>query len=113
MAAIATAQFAGFADKQPAFLRSVILPEDRAVFDEQYRAALTTAGEALDLSDMEAFLERWRRTAWLQHDMGHDRYRAMLEQARDTLRTGNPPPGTRVHSAEHMRELFRARQTQA
>lgn len=81
MALTTTAKFAGFADKQPAYLRSVIVSEDQAGFDQQYREALRIAADELRVDALESFLEYWRRIAWSQHHMGHDRWRAMLDKA--------------------------------
>ncbi|MGH3796919.1 MAG: DUF6247 family protein [Pseudonocardiaceae bacterium] len=96
MALLATsARFRGFVDAPPAKLRELIVPEDREAFDNEYRAALDEAAETLSLDRLERFLEHWRRIAWSQHDMGHDRWRAMLGRAEHTLRTGEPAPGSR------------------
>lgn len=102
-------RFAGFADASPARLREVIVPEDHARFDEQYRAALHTAAETLTLDELESFLEHWRRVAWSQHDMGHERWRAMLAKADYITRTGQVPPGTVTYSEEEIQELLRAK----
>lgn len=101
-----SATFAGFADYSPAQLREVIVPEDREAFDEQYRAALTAA-ETLSLDELEEFLAHWRRRAWSQADMGHDRWRAMLARAERVLATGEAPPGTA--SEAEIEELLRAK----
>lgn len=102
-----SAKFVGFADYSPAQLREVIVTEDRETFDRQFRAALAAARETFSLAELESFLEGWRRTAWSQHDMGHDRWRAMLAEAERRLAGGKPPPG--MVSQEEMEELIVAR----
>lgn len=84
-----------------------IVPEDRDQFDAGYRAALHTAAETLKLDELEAFLEHWRRIAWSQHDMGHDKWRAMLAEADRRLAGGAPPPG--MVSMEEMEARLQAR----
>ena len=112
MTTAAPALFAGFADKQPAYLRSVIVPEDHEAFDGQYQAAIATAADTLDLTELDKFLEHWRRVAWSQHHMGHDQWRAMLAKAEYINRTGHVPPGTVTYSAEEIRGLIQARLAQ-
>jgi hypothetical protein len=100
-----------FAQASPAELREAIVPEDRELFDEQYRQALDAAAETLTLDALEKFLAHWRRIAWSQTDMGHEKWRAMLARAEETLRTGESPPGT--VSADEMRQRLRARLARA
>lgn len=102
-----SATFAGFADYSPAQLREILLEEDRDRFDASYREALEEAARTLSLDKLEAFLVHWRRYTWSQHDMGPDRWRAMLDRADKVMRTGQAPPGT--ISEEEMQELLRAR----
>ena len=96
-----------FAQASPAELRESIVPEDRELCDEQYRQALDAAAETLTLDALEKFLAHWRRIAWSQTDMGHEKWWAMLARAEETLRTGESPPGT--VSADEMRQRLRAR----
>jgi predicted anti-sigma-YlaC factor YlaD len=100
-----------FAQASPAELRETIVPEDRELFDEQYRQALDAAAETLTLDALEKFLAHWRRIAWSQTDMGHEKWRAMLARAEETLRTGESPPG--AVSADVMRQRLRARLARA
>ena len=104
-----SATFTGFADKSPAELREILLPEDRDRFDATYREALDEAARTLSLDTLEAFLVHWRRYTWSQHDMGPERWRAMLAKADYINRTGQVPPGTVTYSEEEMAELIRAR----
>ena len=99
-------RFAGFADASPATLREVIVPEDRAQFDAGYREALDAAAQTLTLDKLERFLEHWRRVAWSQHDMGHDRWRTMLADAQRRL-AGERPVAT--VSMEEMDQRIAAR----
>lgn len=68
--------------------------EDAAVFDEQWRAAMLTAIETLDLADVHAVLDAWRPVAWLTSARGAAGYRRILARAEQVLRTGERPPGT-------------------
>jgi hypothetical protein len=52
----------------PAAIRSALLPEDRAGFDEAYDAALAEARTSRDLTGLFRMLERWRGIAALQAD---------------------------------------------
>lgn len=94
------------AQASPAELREAIVPEDRESFDEQYRQALDAAAETFTLDALERFPVHWRRIAWSQTDMGHQKWRAMLARAEETLRTGESPPG--AVSADEMRLRLRA-----
>lgn len=57
-------------------------------FDRQWRAAMAQATEDLDLAEVTATLDSWRRIAWLTTANGPDGYRRMLATAEHTLRTG-------------------------
>lgn len=71
-----------------------LLPEDVAEFDRQWRATMAEATESLDLTEVTALLDSWRRIAWLTTANGPERYRSMLAQADHALRTGERPPGS-------------------
>jgi hypothetical protein len=96
-----------FAQASPAELREAIAPEDRELCDEPYRQALDAAAETLTLDALEKFLAHWRRIAWSQTDMGHEKWRAMLARTEETLHSGESSPGT--VSADKMRQRLRAR----
>lgn len=83
-----------FADASPAILRAALAPEDAAVFDLQWRAAMAAAIETLDLTGVHAVLDAWRPVAWLTSIRGVDGYRRILARAEQTLRIGQHPPGT-------------------
>lgn len=102
-----TATKVPFATASPAELREAILPESREAFDEQFRAALDTAGDTLRLDELNDFLEGWRRTAWMQVDP--ERYRAMIAMADYINRHGQPPPGTKTYTADESRAMARRR----
>jgi hypothetical protein len=82
-----------FADASPAQVRAALVPEDAVRFDRQWRAAMATATEALDLTGVHDVLESWRRVAWLTSARGAEGYRRILARAEETLRTGEQPPG--------------------
>jgi hypothetical protein len=83
-----------FASASPAEVRAALTVEDAAVFDAQWRAAMATATETLDLAAVHALLEAWRPVAWLTAAHGADGYRRILARADQVLRTGERPAGT-------------------
>jgi hypothetical protein len=76
-----------FADASPAQVRAALIPEDAIAFESQWRAAMVTATETMDLTVVHRVLEAWRRIAWLTTSNGPDAYRRMLAHAEVTLRT--------------------------
>jgi hypothetical protein len=64
-------------------MRNALLPEDVAGFDEEFRAAMTEATAAMDLTVVAAFIERWRRVARSAGEP--DAHRAMLNRAQRLL----------------------------
>jgi hypothetical protein len=81
------------ADASPAGIRAALTPEDAAEFDQQWRAVMATATEALDLTEVMATLDSWRCVARLTSSLGPDDYRRLLDHAEHTLRTGQHPTG--------------------
>jgi hypothetical protein len=79
-------------------------PEYRDEFYRDYRAALDEAGRSLDLAEVLAVVESWRRRAIFTRD--REAYRTAMRHASELL-TGEVPPEdepiavteTRVHSA--------------
>lgn len=83
-----------FADASPAQVRAALIPEDAVEFDRQWREVMTRATDALDLAEVLATLESWRRIAWLTSANGPASYRRMLAKAEDLQRTGELPAGS-------------------
>ena len=83
-----------FATASPAQVRAALVPEDAARFDHQWRAAMATATETLDLTGVHEILDAWRRVAWLTAVRGPDGYRRIRAVAEETLRTGEEPAGS-------------------
>ena len=83
-----------FADASPAELRAALIPEDAAEFDRQWREVMTRATENLDLAEVLATLESWRRIAWLTSANGPAGYRRILAKVKHLQRTGELPAGT-------------------
>lgn len=54
-----------FADASPAQVRAALIPEEAAEFERQWREVITRATESLDLTEVFATLDSWRRVAWL------------------------------------------------
>ncbi|MBV9163747.1 MAG: hypothetical protein JO281_19840 [Pseudonocardiales bacterium] len=74
-----------FSDATPAEVRAALIPEEAAEFDQQWRAVMAAATEALDLSEVMATLESWRRVARLTAVTGPDAHRAMYRRAATRL----------------------------
>ena len=55
---------------------------------------MVEAIETLELSGMYSVLDSWRRRAMITTSLGHNGYRRMQTQAENTLRTGEPAPGS-------------------
>jgi hypothetical protein len=70
-----------FADATPAEVRAALIPEEAAEFDQQWREVMAAATESLDLSEVLATLESWRRVARLTVVSGHEAHRAMYRRA--------------------------------
>jgi len=70
-----------FVDASPAQVRAALIPEEAAEFDHQWREVMTKATEALDLTEVLAVLESWRRVAWLTTANGPDAHRRMYRRA--------------------------------
>jgi ABC-type glutathione transport system ATPase component len=64
---------------------SLTIPEDRDEFDREYRRALATAAETMELAGVHAMLEQWRRRAWVTHDL--EVYQRMMDRV-ERLRPG-------------------------
>ena len=70
-----------FADASPARVRAALIPEEAAEFDQQWRTVMATATETLDLVEVFAVLESWRRIAWMTSTHGPDAHRSMYRRA--------------------------------
>jgi hypothetical protein len=64
----------------PREIRAALADEETGHFDREYRLAMADAAESLDLSEVLAVLERWRRVAWSTQD-DPAAHRQMLENA--------------------------------
>lgn len=69
-------------------MRAALIPEEAAEFDQQWRAVMARATESLDLTEVLATLEAWRRVAWSTSAVGPDGHRRMLARAERRARTG-------------------------
>ncbi len=70
-----------FSDATPAEVRAALIPEEAAEFDQQWREVMATATETLDLSEVLATLESWRRVARLTAVSGPEAHRTMYRRA--------------------------------
>jgi len=68
-------------DATPAEVRAALIPEEAAEFDQQWRNVMARATEALDLPEVLATLESWRRVARLTTVTGPEAHRAMYRRA--------------------------------
>lgn len=98
-----------FRDASPREVRAALIPDEVDDFDRQWRAALAEAAESLDLAGVFETLDAWRRRATIIQHLGPDDYRRMLAQAEHTLRTGEPPPGTKAYTGDEIRALIQRR----
>jgi hypothetical protein len=80
-----------FADASPARVRAALIPEEAIEFDQQWREVMATATETLDLAEVLAVLESWRRIAWMTSTNGPDAHRRMYRRAAARL-TGQDIP---------------------
>jgi hypothetical protein len=80
-----------FADASPAVVRAALIPEERAEFDQQWREVMAKATETLDLAEVFATLDEWRRVARLTARAGAEAHRAMYRRAAERL-TGEAVP---------------------
>lgn len=80
-----------FADATPAQVRAALIPEEADEFDHQWRTVMATATATLDLTDVLATLESWRRIAWMTTANGPDAHRRMYRRAAAAL-TGHDIP---------------------
>jgi hypothetical protein len=91
-------------DASPRAIRDALtIPEDRTEFDREYKRALATAAETMELAGVHALVERWRRRAWVTHDRAA--YQRMMDRV-DRLRRGEDVPSVPV---EDVRALLRRR----
>lgn len=74
-----------FADASPAEVRAALVPEEAAEFDQQWRVVMARAIETLDLAEVVATLESWRRVARLTVAAGAEAHRAMYRRAAGKL----------------------------
>jgi hypothetical protein len=62
-------------------VRAALIPEEAAEFEREWREAMARATDTLDLSEVLATLESWRRVARLTVVQGVQAHRAMYRRA--------------------------------
>jgi hypothetical protein len=72
-------------------VRAALIPEEREQFDAEWREVMAAATESLDLTEVFATLESWRRVAWITASQGAEAHRAMYRRAAANL-TGEEIP---------------------
>ena len=82
-----------FADASPAQVRAALVPEEAAEFDRQWHEVMARATQQLDLTEVHAVLDGWRRIAWITSANGPETHRRMLSSIDERLRTGERHPG--------------------
>lgn len=82
-----------FAEASPAEVRAALIPEEAAEFDRQWREVMARATESLDLSEVLATLDSWRRVARLTAASGAEAHRAMYRRAAARLTGEDVPAG--------------------
>ncbi|MEO6086676.1 MAG: DUF6247 family protein [Umezawaea sp.] len=80
-----------FADASPAEVRAALIPEEAAEFDAAWREVMATATETLDLGEVFATLDSWRRVARITAATGAAAHREMYRRAASAL-TGQQIP---------------------
>jgi hypothetical protein len=83
-----------FKDASPREIRAGLIPEEQSEFDTSWRAAMTRAAEAQDLSEVFKALDNWRTHAEITQELGHHGYRQLLARAERIERTGELPSDT-------------------
>lgn len=73
----------------PAEIRAALHPEYRDEFDRDYRAVLEDAGRSLDLAELLAVVESWRRRCCFTRD--RESHRQSMRRAAELL-IGELPP---------------------
>lgn len=63
----------------PQAIRAALIGDERAEFERGYRAALTEAAGALDLTGVLDVLRNWQHIAWITQRHGADAHRRMLD----------------------------------
>jgi hypothetical protein len=81
-----------FADASPAEVRAALTADDATEFDRQWREVMARATAQLDLAEVLQTLQTWRRIAWVTSSTGTERYRDVLHNAQQRLRTGDRHP---------------------
>lgn len=89
----------------PQAIRTCLPPILAAEFDREWEIVLDRVKQSMDLSDLQAWLNKWRHTAYLEmRDPGA--YYRMLAKAEQILRTGSNPDAVPY---EEMQVLIRQR----
>ncbi|MFC0862551.1 DUF6247 family protein [Sphaerimonospora cavernae] len=88
-------------DRSPRAIRAALPIEDLDAFDRQYRKALRTAADDLDLTPLHECVESWWRHAVLRADPVA--YQDMIDQAEEVQRrveSGEPTGGVAWEEVE-------------
>lgn len=90
----------------PQAIRTCLTPTLAAEFDREWEIVLDRVKQSMDLSDLHAWLNKWRHTAYLEmRDPGA--YYRMLAKAEQILHTGSNPDAVPY---EEMQAVIRQRQ---
>ncbi|ASR40009.1 hypothetical protein BAY61_32145 (plasmid) [Prauserella marina] len=73
----------------PKAISAALLPADQEQFKQEFAQTLERMKGTLDLTELHALLEQWRRLAVLQREP--DRFHHVVRRAAE-LRTGRPVP---------------------
>ncbi|MFI6883839.1 DUF6247 family protein [Streptosporangium canum] len=79
-------------ERTPKAVRAALAPADRETFEEEFRAAMATAADDLDLAPVYTCLDYWRRLAVLKASGAYDRIARDAEQVSEQAAHGQPPP---------------------
>lgn len=96
----------------PRAIRDAVLEEERGAFERQYRQALESAAETLDLAELEKLLRAWRRIGELTERDGREKRREILTRAVQVWRNRHSPDPERDRQSREFEERLWARLTE-
>ncbi|MFF5992880.1 DUF6247 family protein [Prauserella flavalba] len=98
-----------FSGLAPRAIRDAVLEEERPAFERQYRAALATAAETLDLTELEELLRAWHRIGELTERDGRAKRREILIRAVRVWRNRDTPDPEALRRSREFDERLWAR----
>lgn len=78
-------------ERTPKAIRAALSPQDREVFDREFRAAMAQATDELDLAPVWACMDYWRQLAMLKATGAHERILLDAARIQDQAARGELP----------------------